>query len=417
MFVSDWCFDSICSHREHVTATDLATYAVAYKVYQVQPSSRNDVLVLKGLEKNLDIDIWSSLKHVAKPVDIMVNPKTQSKFEQILKIHRIRYHVRINNVEENVERERLHQARSAISRKGRISFTSYNRMAEIDAYLDQLSSQHPNLVQLETIGQSYEGRNLRVIKISTNPSANKPVIFIDAGVHAREWMAPAQALYIIEQLVENSGNQNLLDKVDWHILPVMNPDGYEYSHTSYRYWRKTTKPSGEGCMGTDGNRNFGFHWGEVGASDYPCDDTYMGSQAFSESETLNTKNYIEANKNRIKLYLTFHSYGNYLLYPWGYTSDLPPNNDQLFSLAVQVNRAIVDAGGDEYTIGTSTNVLYAAAGGSDDWAMGVAGINLSYTIELPGWDFVVPPSSILPYVMQTFAGVRVYGRYVADNYA
>ncbi|KAF5297195.1 hypothetical protein FQA39_LY12210 [Lamprigera yunnana] len=373
--------------------------------------------VFEGLEKNLDIDIWSSLQHVAKPVDIMVNPKTQFKFEQLLKIHGIRYHVRINNVEENVQRERLHQERTAISRKGKISFTAFNSMPEIDIYLNYLEAKYPNLVQLERLGGSYEGRSLRVIKISTNPSANKPVIFIDAGIHAREFIAPAQALYVIQELVQNSSNINLLDKVDWHILPVVNPDGYVHAYSFERYWRKTRKPSGNGCRGTDGNRNFGFHWGEVGASNNPCDNTYMGSQAFSESETLLTKNYIEANKNRIKLYLTFHSYGNYLLYPWGYTSELPPNNDQLFSLAVQVNRAIVDAGGDEYTIGTSTNVLYAAAGGSDDWAMGVAGISLSYTIELPGWDFVVSPSLIQKYVTETFEGVRVYGNYVADNYA
>ncbi|KAF5305651.1 hypothetical protein FQA39_LY18970 [Lamprigera yunnana] len=318
----------------------------AYKVYQVYPSNQNDVLLLKQLENTLEVNIWSSLRFPGKPVDIMVEPNKQSKFEGVLKKHGLMYHVRVNNVEENVQKERLMQARSAISRKGRISFTSFNRMAEIDAYLNQISSQYPNLVQLETIGQSYEGRNLRVVKISTNPSANKPIIFIDAGIHAREWIAPAQALYIIQELVENSANIDLLNKVDWHILPVLNPDGYEYTHTSYRYWRKTVKPSGNGCMGTDGNRNYDFHWG-----------------------------------------------------------------------GLAVSSAIVDAGGEEFTVGSSTNEMGPGAGGSDDWAMGVAGINLSYTVEMPGPDFVIPPDFILPYVTQMFAGVRVYGQYVADNYA
>ncbi|KAF5297197.1 hypothetical protein FQA39_LY12212 [Lamprigera yunnana] len=373
----------------------------AYKVYQVYPSNQNDVLLLKQLENTLEVDIWSSLRFRGKPVDIMVEPNKQSKFEGVLKKHGLMYHVRVNNVEENVQKERLMQARSAISRKGRISFTSFNRMAEIDAYLDQISSQ----------------TKLKVVKISTNPSANKPIIFIDAGIHAREWIAPAQALYIIQELVENSANIDLLNKVDWHILPVLNPDGYEYTHTSYRYWRKTVKPSGNGCMGTDGNRNYDFHWGGLGTSSNPCSDIYKGDVPFSEPETQNTKTYIEINKNRIKLYLTFHSYGGYLLYPWGYTSDLPPNSDQLHSLGLAVSSAIVDAGGEEFTVGSSTNEMGPGAGGSDDWAMGVAGINLSYTVEMPGPDFVIPPDFILPYVTQMFAGVRVYGQYVADNYA
>lgn len=71
---------------------------------------------------------------------------------------------------------------------------------------------------------------MKVIKISTDPTANKPIIFVDAGIHAREWAAPAQALYIINQLVENPANERLLEKVDWYILPVVNPDGYEFTH-------------------------------------------------------------------------------------------------------------------------------------------------------------------------------------------
>lgn len=74
---------------------------------------------------------------------------------------------------------------------------------------------------------------MNVIQISTNSSAGKSVIFIDAGIHAREWIAPAVTLYAINQLVENKENAKLLEEVDWHILPVVNPDGYEYTHGSF----------------------------------------------------------------------------------------------------------------------------------------------------------------------------------------
>lgn len=74
-----------------------------------------------------------------------------------------------------------------------------------------------------------EGRGVIFAKLSTNSSAEKPIIVIDGGIHAREWIAPAAVLYILNQLVENATNHYLLSDLDWYILPVLNPDGYEFS--------------------------------------------------------------------------------------------------------------------------------------------------------------------------------------------
>jgi murein tripeptide amidase MpaA len=72
-----------------------------------------------------------------------------------------------------------------------------------------------------------------LIKISSGGEGHRPAVLVDGGIHAREWIAPAMALYIIHQLVEhNDTNSDLTDGVDWLILPVLNPDGYEYSHTT-----------------------------------------------------------------------------------------------------------------------------------------------------------------------------------------
>ncbi|PSN31886.1 hypothetical protein C0J52_20823 [Blattella germanica] len=115
-----------------------------------------------------------------------------------------------------------------------VSFDQYYRPAEINAYLQELGSTYPNLVSLEHIGQTYEGRDMIVIKISSGGSGN-PAVLIDAGIHAREWIVPAMALYIIQQLVENNAsNSEITNGLDWYILPVLNPDGYEYSHTTVR---------------------------------------------------------------------------------------------------------------------------------------------------------------------------------------
>ena len=125
---------------------------------------------------------------------------------------------------------------------------------QINAYLEQLAADYPDIVTLDTLGQSYEKRDMKLIRISSGPSdPPKPVIFVDAGIHAREWIAPAVALYLINQLVETKDNSGLYEGVNWIILPSLNPDGYEYSWDEDRLWRKTVSPGTE-CNGCDANR-------------------------------------------------------------------------------------------------------------------------------------------------------------------
>lgn len=158
---------------------------------------------------------------------------------------------------------------------------------------------------------------------------------------------------------------------------------------------------------------------ETGASAQECAETYAGTEAFSEPETAALRDYVLEHAHHIKLYLTFHSYGNYLLYPWGYTSALPDDVAVLDELGQRVASAIAAVSGTRYTVGSSTNVLYAAAGGSDDYVKGVGGVALSYTIELPGggtWGFDLPTARILPVVTETFEGVREYHAFIEENY-
>ncbi|PSN31887.1 hypothetical protein C0J52_20822 [Blattella germanica] len=348
-----------------------------HKVLRFRPS-RHEFMQLRQFKNHEGFDFWNEPRVPNTHLDIMVSPQEQPRFFQFLKQNQINCTVLFDNVQRAIDAEDLNQKMKAHTTTSRaVSFDQYYRHAQINAYLQELASTYPNLVSLENIGQTYEGRDMIVIKISSGGSGN-PAVLIDAGIHAREWIAPAMALYIIQQLVENNGaNSELTNGLDWYILPVLNPDGYEYSHTTERMWRKTRSATGESrCPGVDGNRNFGFHWMEVGADSRPCSDVYAGPEAFSEIESRNIRDFAEANKQQIKLYLTFHSSGGH-------------------ELAEQANAAHVQAGGEAYEIGSSTNALYPAAGGSDDYMKGEKGIELSYTVELTGnYSFIVPPEEI-----------------------
>lgn len=119
-----------------------------------------------------------------------------------------------------------------------------------------------------------------------------------------------------------------IQNIDWYILPVHNPDGYEYTHKTDRLWRKNRSGSGR-CAGVDLNRNYGYKWGGKGTSQNPCTEIYAGKGPFSEPETAAVKRFFDNTKDKFFAFLTFHSYGQYILHPWGYDEVVPPDYKDL----------------------------------------------------------------------------------------
>lgn len=97
-------------------------------------------------------------------------------------------------------------------------------------YVDQLQQSYPDIVSVEEFGRSTEGRPLVLLRIGTG-NANNPTIIMDGTIHAREWISPAVTSYVIQELVENPANRQLIEDINWIIVPVLNPDGYEYTFT------------------------------------------------------------------------------------------------------------------------------------------------------------------------------------------
>jgi carboxypeptidase A2 len=309
----------------------------------------------------------------------------------------------------NIDKEHEEVSMLSMRKSEVITFDRYYRYEEINKYLDRLAKEHPENVKVKTAGKSYEGREIKYITITNGDGRSKNSIFIDGGIHAREWIAPAASLYIINQLVDSQSNfSKLLDKVDFVIQPLVNPDGYEFTFGFNRLWRKTrSRHATFSCTGVDANRNYDFHWHEVGSSDNTCAETYHGPKAFSENESQISRNIIDEVKANCKFFLTFHSYGNYLIYPNGYTNDLPENWQDNEDVAQAGAKAIREATGTEYTVGSTSNVLYLASGSSTDYALGVGGIPIAICMELTGggfFGFDLPASEIEKTVKEVRAG-------------
>lgn len=127
-------------------------------------------------------------------------------------------------------------SRTQFSQNGSIALDHFWTIDEINQYIDYLATTYPNIVRVQRIGRSIEGRPLKAVKISLHGriDGSRPIIFIDAGIHAREWAAHMTAMYLLNQLVEHHEeySADFLRRVDWIIVPIVNPDGYVYSHTT-----------------------------------------------------------------------------------------------------------------------------------------------------------------------------------------
>ncbi len=301
-------------------------------------------------------------------------------------------------------------------------FDSYHRTVDIHSYLDGLVAAHPQLATLDDLGDSLQGRELKAIRI-TGPgdSSNRPIIFYNGGQHAREWISPATVTYIADQLLTQYGTDPLVtalvDQVEWVLLPVTNPDGYEYSWDSVRLWRKNRRDNGDGTFGVDLNRNWDIDFGGEGASANTNSETYHGPFAFSEPETAALRDFI-ASEPRMAGHIDWHCFSQLILYPWGYSGAPPLPADLLAfyeNLSGEMSSVIQSQFGTFYTPQPSID-LYPAAGVMGDYTAD-QGL-LAWTIELrPATSgqggFVLPPEQILETGIENFEAVKVMASAIA----
>jgi carboxypeptidase T len=267
----------------------------------------------------------------------------------------------------------------------------YHSSRELEQDLYALEGSYPDLIRISIIGESLEGRNIYALKISDNVNIDESeaeVIFIGCH-HAREWISVEIPYLLAKYLVENYASdpqvQSLVNQSEIWIIPLLNPDGLDYSIHFYRYWRKNRRDNQDGTYGIDLNRNYGYQWGidNMGSSPYTFSDTYRGPSAFSEPETQAIRDlFAQRNFNAL---ISYHSYSQVILYPWGYTDQASPDDLLLEQMATDMSTQIQAINGNIYGFMQAGEGFYLTNGDTTDWSYGVYGIP-SFTIELPPVD-------------------------------
>ena len=264
-------------------------------------------------------------------------------------------------------------------------FYTYSEMLD---ELDDMHNQYPNLISQRVdlkdynytnaphIHETYEGRFLQLVKISDNPEIveDEPQILYTALHHAREPGSMQQLIYFMWYLLENYDSNNsikqIIDNSELYFVPCVNPDGYIYNETiepnGGGMWRKNRRDN----HGVDNNRNYSYVdvngnevWNTSGTSSNPSGSTYAGDEPFSEAENKAIRFLVES-KN-FKLALNNHTYGNLLLYPYGYDYNQPTEDNDVYEF---ITSELVSENNYNNIISAD---LYPAAGDSDDFMYGM----------------------------------------------
>jgi len=332
-------------------------------------------------------------------VDVMVSPK-QLAFFDIFKPE-----VRVEDVQVQLD---IHEAEQQQKRNRTNSvgfFDYFPTTGEVHGWLNEQITAHPNVARPVLVGYTYQGNEIFGLRLGSGSR----VYYIHCTIHAREWITTTTCVYIIDQLLNiDPAGPALLAKFQWVIVPVFNVDGYDYTHTSDRLWRKNRQPNGGSCAGTDINRNYGYAWGGAGSSNNPCAETFRGATPWSSPEAAAERTFLTPvlDAGQLAVYFDIHSYGAYFMSSWGYTTTLPPAYAAMEQAMVSGVNAIWDVNGRTYTHGASSRVLYLTSGGTTDWVYGDYGLAHAYVIECFGSSFT-PPATWIPTIgAEVYAGIK-----------
>jgi carboxypeptidase T len=292
----------------------------------------------------------------------------------------------------------------------------YHTYDEMTALLQGLATNHSDIMSVTSIGKTYEGRDLWMVKLSdnVNQQENEPELLFMGAHHGNEKPSYEVLIYFIQYMIEHYGNnsagevQDAINNTQIYVLPMVNPDGVEAgtrknrvpNHGSFGFQTEVTS------LGVDLNRNYGYRWFLFfllpllyfrSTSYLDRSDSYRGKQPFSENETQAIRQFVDT--HNITISISYHTYGELILYPWGYTFIPTKDNPVFVSIGENISNI------NHYLLAQSIN-LYPTLGDACDWMYGTQGV-LAYTIEL-GDSFAPSDPDVLQEMYLLHTNVNLY---------
>ncbi|GAA5962423.1 hypothetical protein JCM3765_004289 [Sporobolomyces pararoseus] len=378
---------------------------------------------------------------------------------------------------------------------------TYHPFDNVEAIFDEFTRKWgERWIRKDIIGKSWEGREINAWTISdfSSQSGNKSVVepeereedaefdedddevehltrrkkkkgkkhqtkekigvVVYGALHSREWISTSTILYLIHFLLQQHHEdklvKDLLGRVEFTFIPILNPDGYAYTWTSpsNRLWRKsrqppsspsttsasTTSPSENtsslrtedwGCVGIDLNKNWDHSTFSPSKPGTSCSDSYAGSAAFESVELKSLSDWLleKSSKDpsergesaRVRAVLDLHSFGEQLLYPYSSScSHPPPTSENLFECLLTGSKAIKSVHGRSWQVGESCQVGIKGGGEGLDWIYDNAKIPWSFTAQLRGgiYGFLLPPTQIRASGEEFAQALKAISKFIVEMY-
>jgi len=399
---------------------DNALDYAGHKLVRLGDFNEKQAEYLDGIEA----DVWGTDENLGLAL-VQLSPDQFAHVEQETSLFQ-NITIVENDLQTAISAESERIAAGSITSKAQKSlldwFTEFHRFEEIKQWFENLERENKASMRLvRSIGSSHERRDIFALHIGDGVNSQKPKIWVQCLIHAREWVSGSVCQYIALELASgmksnNPKIQQLLQRVQIIMVPVVNPDGYVFSWDRNRLWRKNRRGGG-----VDLNRNFDDHWGMAGKAISHNSDIFGGTRPASEPEVqaiqsyFNSMNYGEG----VIAALDFHSFSQMILRPVGWSKNVCPHEDFL-RYASQTMSMAMKGEGRNYPIKRSCE-LYLNSGTATDWFY-TRGARYSIAIELPPscsmndvTGFMLPPNQILGICKEAFSGFMAFSTFALDN--
>lgn len=437
LLLSIVCVANVALGAPSLSANDINYQAPTnYKLYQgtevLTVNTGSDKAKIQKLEqtiKDWKLFTWAADYDPHGIVDVLVPAHKKVEFRKI--IEGMEYKVMHADLADAICESQTYVPYPKNAIKDDEWFRHFHPMAEHKKYLNELVAAYPEQATLFVQGEQREkfaidgnaektpgaktsgGNTIDGILIRKGDSKEeKPAVVMHCTTHAREWITTPVCEYIARDLLGGSLNK-YLDHFDFHIVPIANPDGFEYTQSSDRLWRKNRQDNkGSTCIGIDPARNWPAGWGlDGGASTDPCSNVYRGTKPAEALEIQYHTQYISS-LPCVKLFIDWHSYLQSISWPYGYDcAKTPATAPDLLDVGKCAANAMKSLHGFTYDADTmcKVKVMGKLTGVSVDWAYEHGNAEYSFLIELRngGYGFIVPQKEIEPSVMEAVAGFEM----------